>query len=114
MTDTKQTGLTAQRTVLDKQNLSVPGYDGILVITELAPGAKEQKHTHFGDFFAYVLEGTITLFVDGQPMVQLKQGETFFVSAGVAHGAANEGTTPMKLLVTFFVEKGKPLTTTVG
>ena len=103
----------ARRTVLEKQDLSVPGYEGVLVRTELAPGAQEPKHTHPGDFFAYVQEGTITLFQDGRPTVHLKAGDVFFVPAGRVHAASNEGTTTVKLLVTFFVEKGKPLTSRV-
>lgn len=103
----------AKRTVLDKQDLSVPGREGVLVRTELPPGAQEPRHTHPGDFFAYVLEGTITLKQDGQPTVQKKAGEFFFVPAGRVHAGSNEGSTPVKLLVTFFVEKGKPLTSPV-
>ncbi len=102
-----------RRTVLEKQDLSVPGYEGVLVRTELAPGAREPKHTHPGDFLAYVLEGTITLYQEGQPTIQRSAGEVFFVPAGRVHGAANEGTTPVKLVVNFIVEKGKPLTTPV-
>jgi len=103
----------AQRTVLQKQDLSVPGYEGVLVRTELAPGASEPKHTHPGDFFGYVLEGTVTIFQEGQPALHLSAGANFFVPAGRVHGAANEGTTTVKLLVSFFVQKGKPLTTPV-
>jgi quercetin dioxygenase-like cupin family protein len=103
----------ATRTVLEKHDLSVAGREGVLVRTELAPGAHEPMHTHPGDFFAYVLEGTVTLKQQGQPDVQRTAGEVFFVPEGKIHGAANEGTTPVKLLVTFFVEKGKPLTTPV-
>jgi len=99
--------------VIEKHDLSVPGYEGVFVQTELAPGARERKHTHPGDFFAYVLEGTITLYKEGQPTIQRSAGEVFFVPAGKVHSAANEGTTPIKLLVSFFVEKGKPLASPV-
>jgi quercetin dioxygenase-like cupin family protein len=103
----------ATRTVLEKHDLSVAGREGVLVKTELAPGAREPKHTHPGDFFGYVLEGSPTLFQEGKPDRHLGPGETFFVPAGTIHSAANEGAVPVKLLVTFFVEKGKPLTTPV-
>lgn len=106
MTDAQQ---CANRTVLEKLDLSVPGYEGVMVRTELPPGAEERKHTHPGDFMAYVLEGTITLFQEGQPTLRRKAGEVFSVPAGRVHSAANEGTTPIKLLVSFVVEKGKPL-----
>jgi quercetin dioxygenase-like cupin family protein len=103
----------ARRTVLDRHDLSVPGREGVLVKTELDPGAKEPRHTHPGDIFGYVLEGTITLVADGQPTRTAKAGEVFFVPAGQIHSGQNNGTTPVKLLVSFFVEKGKPLTTPV-
>jgi quercetin dioxygenase-like cupin family protein len=109
----QQSAPGAKRTVLERYDLSVPGHEGVLVQTVLDPGAKEPKHTHPGDFFAYVLEGTITLFREGQPNAHMNPGEVFFVPAGKVHAASNEGTVPVKLLVTFFVEKGKPLTTPV-
>ena len=70
-------------------------------------------HTHPGDYFAYVLEGTVTLLREGQEPMKRKAGDVFFVPAGMVHGASNEGKTTVKLLVTFIVEKGKPLTTPV-
>ncbi len=103
----------AKRTVLEQKDLSVPGYEGVLVRTELVPGAHEPMHTHPGDYFAYVLEGTITFLREGQEPMKRKAGEVFFVPKGIVHGASNEGTTTAKLLVTFIVEKGKPLTTPV-
>jgi quercetin dioxygenase-like cupin family protein len=109
----QQSAPGAKRTVLEKQDLSVPGHEGVLVRTVLVPGAHEPKHTHPGDIFGYVLEGTVTLFQEGQPAVRLVPGGAFFVPAGKVHGASNEGTTTVKLLVTFFVEKGKPLTSPV-
>jgi len=103
----------AERTVLEQKDLSVPGYEGVLVRTELVPGAHEPMHTHPGDYFAYVLEGTITFLREGQEPTKRKAGEVFFVPKGIVHGASNDGTTTVKLLVTFIVEKGKPLTTPV-
>jgi len=113
MGDPEQSEAGAKRTVFEKHDLSLPGYEGVLVRTELAPGARERKHTHPGDFFAYVLEGTITLHQEGEPSAQRRVGEAFFVPAGRVHSASNEGTTPVMLLVSFFVEKGKPLVSPV-
>jgi quercetin dioxygenase-like cupin family protein len=101
----------AKRTVLEQKDLSVPGYEGVLVRTELAPGAVEPMHTHPGDMFVYVLEGTVTLNREGQETVKRKAGEVYFVPAGLVHGGSNDGTTTAKLLVTFLVQKGKPLIT---
>ena len=99
--------------MLEKHDLSVSGYEGVLVRTELAPGAKEPPHTHPGDIFGYVQEGTLTLSMNGKPTTTLKSGEVFFVPAGQIHSGENHGDVAVKLLVTFFVEKGKPLTSPV-
>ena len=49
----QQTG-EIKRTVLTKQDLSIPGREGLLVSVEFTPGAREAKHTHPGDLFAYL------------------------------------------------------------
>src|SRR5947209_17450965 len=106
----QQTG--AKRTVLTQMDLSgIPGHEGVMVVTELAPGAKEPRHTHPGDLFAYVLEGTITVSMEGKPTATGKQGEVLGGPAGTVHSGENTGKAPVKVLVTFVVEKGKPLTT---
>jgi quercetin dioxygenase-like cupin family protein len=106
-------GFAQTRTVLDKQDLSVSGREGVLVQTELAPGYKEPNHTHSADLFAYVLAGDVSLTQEGQPTKHFKVGESFFMPEGKVHSAGNEGTVPAKLVVAFFAEKGKPLTTPV-
>jgi len=98
------------RNVVMKQDLSgLPGREGVVAKVEFAPGAKETKHTHPGDVFGYVQEGSITLYVEGQPTATVKAGEAFFVPAGKVHWGENTGTTPVKTVATFVVEKGKPL-----
>jgi quercetin dioxygenase-like cupin family protein len=101
------------RVVLEKHDLAVPGREGVLVRVELAPGVEEPKHTHPGDTFAYVLEGTFSLWRDGQPTSHFNPGEAFYIPAGQVHSVKNDGAAPVKLAVTFFVEKGKPITTPV-
>ena len=106
-------GPAAHRTVLEKHDLSINGYEGVLVRTELAPGAKEPPHTHPGDFLAYVEEGTLTLVQDGKPTTTVKAGEVFFVPKGQVHSGENNGKVTTKLLVSFIVQKGQPLTSAV-
>jgi quercetin dioxygenase-like cupin family protein len=102
-----------KRTVLDKHDLSVPDHEGVLVLTEFPPGAREPRHTHPADLYAYIQEGTLNLTREGEPDVTLKAGDFFFVKAGQVHWGINNGSTPVKIVVTFFAEKGKPLTTPV-
>ena len=98
-----------KRTVLTKQDLSVPGREGLLVMVEFAPGAREARHTHHGDLLAYLQEGTLSLSVEGAPTRTVNPGEVFFVPAEKVHWAECAEKTPCKLLVTFVVEKDKPL-----
>jgi quercetin dioxygenase-like cupin family protein len=98
------------RNVLTKQDLpDLPGREGVVANVEFAPGAKETKHTHPGDVFVYVQEGSLTVYIDGQPTKTVKAGEVFFVPAGKVHWGENTGTTTAKTVATFVVEKGKPL-----
>jgi len=100
----------AKRTVLKQQDITgFAGHEGAVVLVELAPGAKEPRHTHPGDLFGYVQEGAIALTLDGQPTITVKAGEVFFVPAGRIHWGENAGATPLKVIATFVVEKGKPL-----
>lgn len=102
-----------QRTVLLKQDTSVPGREAVMALVELPPGAREGRHTHPGEVYGYVLEGTPTLDVEGQPTRTLKPGEVFSIAAGQIHEGSNKSNSPVKLSAVFFVEKGKPMTTKV-
>ena len=104
----QQTG-EIKRTVLEKKDLSIPGREGLLEWVDLTPGAREAKHTHPGDLFAYLQEGTLTLNREGTPTVTLHPGEVFFVPAEKVHWAECAGKTPCKLVTTLVVEKGKPV-----
>jgi quercetin dioxygenase-like cupin family protein len=111
------TGSRAQdgvkRTDLQTQDLSIPGRQVVQQMVELQPGTVVGKHTHPGEEVSVVLEGELRLEVTGKPTVTLKAGEAFTVPAGIVHNATSAGRVPAKLLVTYIVEKGKPLRTAV-
>jgi quercetin dioxygenase-like cupin family protein len=101
-----------KRTVLLKNDLgTVPGHEGIVSEVELAPRVEEPKHTHPGELLGYVREGNLKLYVQGKPTETVKAGHAFFVPADTVHWGECEGTTPCKVISTFVVPKGKPLTT---
>lgn len=102
-----------KRDVVLKEDMSIPGREGVMVYVDIAPGAAEGKHTHPAEVYAFLLEGTILLEIDGKPTVTLKAGDIFHVPPNTIHQATNTGTTPVKLAVVFVAEKGKPLTTPV-
>jgi quercetin dioxygenase-like cupin family protein len=101
---------TVTRTVLNQQDLSIPGYALAMVRVELPVGAREGRHQHPGTLIAQVQEGTITLYYDGKGELQFKAGETFHVPPGTTHEGMNKGTVPVRLLASFAFPKDKPMT----
>jgi len=102
-----------KRNIMLKQDMSIPGHEGVMALVELPPGAAEGRHTHNAEVFAYVLEGTISLENEGFPTATLKAGDVFYVGFGKIHQAINNGSVTAKLVAVFVAEKGKPLTTPV-
>lgn len=98
-----------KRTDIQTHDLSIPGREVVQQMVELPSGSVVAKHTHPGEEVTVVLDGSLVLEVTGQPAVTLKSGQAFTVLAGVVHGAKSTGNRPTKLLVTYIVEKGKPL-----
>ena len=85
-----------------------PTHEAVMGIAEIAPGAMAGRHRHPGVEIGYVLEGSVTLEHEGQPVKALKAGDAFKNEPGV-HNARNTSTTPVKILAVYLVEKGKPL-----
>ena len=106
-----QTGV--ERKVLLQRDLAIPGYETVLVAVTIAAGGREGRHTHSGTLVGQVLEGELTLEQEGRPPTTYKAGDSLSVEPGQIHEGMNLGKTPVKALVTFIVEKGKPLTTQV-
>ncbi len=97
-------------TPLVRTNLTgVDSKEVILAVTELAPGAAAPRHIHHGQEFVYVLEGVATTNVEGQPTRQIKAGDHLHRPFRVPHDLKNTGTTPVKIVSVFVVDKGKPL-----
>jgi quercetin dioxygenase-like cupin family protein len=97
------------RKVLLEQDLSTAGKHGAIALIEFGPGAVAPKHTHPGEDLLYVIEGRVTIEIDGQAPRELKAGDTMIVPPGVPHLGRNPGTMPAKIVSTYFLEKGQPL-----
>ncbi len=97
-----------KRTILTRTDAPAgPGYEAVMAVAEIAPGARIGKHRHSGVELAFVLDGSVTVERDGQPGTTLKSGEPI-VNIG-PHDAVNTGKVPARLLAVYVVEKGKPL-----
>jgi quercetin dioxygenase-like cupin family protein len=99
-----------QRKILLTHDLAIPGYQAVMGMVEIPPGGREGRHTHPGGVVVYIQEGVLTLDYEGNPTMTYKAGDSFFIEGGKIHEGINKGTSPVKALATFVVEKGKPVT----
>lgn len=102
-----------KRVELQRGDLSVPGYEAVMVRAEFDPDGVVGRHTHPGEEMGYIIEGTMQLEIDGKPPLISKAGDVYFIPAGAIHSGKNIGKTQAKILATYVVEKGKPLGTPV-
>ena len=107
--------VSVTRTELLRTDLAgVAGTEVVMVLAEIAPGATTGPHLHAGQEFAYLLEGSLRLVVDGKPAVILGAGEAVQQPPRQVHEGQNtSATTPAKVLAVYVAEKGQPLTTPV-
>jgi quercetin dioxygenase-like cupin family protein len=101
--------LKIMRTGLQRNDLSVSGWETVQVRIDFDPGAAFGRHSHPGEEVIYVLEGLFEYEVEGKPPVTLKAGDVLFIPAGTIHAARNIGQTNAAELATYIVEKGKQL-----
>jgi len=101
-----------KRTILQRSDVPGTNYETVLGIAEIAPNAQVALHTHPGTETSYLLEGSLSLQIQGQPPQALQAGQSFHVPAVAPHGG-HAGPTGAKVLATWVVEKGKPLASPV-
>jgi quercetin dioxygenase-like cupin family protein len=101
---------TVQRKVLLTQDLTIPGYQAVMVSVEIPAGGREGRHTHPAAVAVYVIEGALSVDYEGRPTTAYKAGDTFYIEPGKIHEGINNNSSAVKLIATFVAEKGKPLT----
>jgi quercetin dioxygenase-like cupin family protein len=97
-----------KRTPLQKFDVPGTSYETVIGIAEIVPNVNIGRHTHPGPESGYMLEGEMTLLVDGQPPKPLKAGDSYQIPPGAIHDAKT-GAAGAKVIATYVVEKGKPL-----
>ena len=105
-----QTPAGIRRTILSKTDMPDGKYVALLAEVEIDAGVAVPRHTHPGVESAYCLDGSAQLSVKGQPDRMIKAGDSFQVPTETPH-SAKVGDKPFKLLITYTVEKDKPLST---
>jgi quercetin dioxygenase-like cupin family protein len=79
----------------------------MLAIT-IAPGGSSGRHTHPGDCYGTVVEGTVELRLEGREPRRLSPGEAWHNPRGAVHELRNVGDSPVRVVNTLLVDKGKP------
>ena len=97
-----------KRTIITRMDGPMDGYETVNVRVDLDAGALVPRHTHPGVELSYVIEGVLELRVDGQGARAFKVGDGFQGPTRVPH-SGKSGDKPTALVVTYVVEKGKPL-----
>ena len=97
-----------KRTPLQKFDVPGTSHETVIGIAEIVANVNIGRHTHPGPESGYLLEGSFTLLVDGQPPKDLKAGDSYAIPSGAIHDART-GAQGAKVIATYVVEKGKPL-----
>jgi len=67
------------------------------------------KHTHPGEEIIFILEGSLGYQIEGKPPKTFHAGDALAFPAGPVYAVRNVGRGNAAELVTYVVEKGKPL-----
>ena len=78
-------------------------------LVTIASHAVVARHTHPGVEVGYCVSGALTVLVSGQPDRTVKPGDSWSFTSGAPHSLVNTGDAPAQLVVTYVVEKDKPL-----
>ena len=102
------------RNILSQSDGPAPGYQTLLVEAIIEAGTKVGAHTHPGIESAYVLEGGFELPIKGQQTRTIKPGDGFQIPPETPHAGGAAPTAKTRLIITYVVEKGKPLASPVA
>ncbi len=86
------------------------GKEAHMWVAEIAPGAGTGKHSHPTPRFVYVIQGSVTVEIDGKSPQIFKAGEGFQEKPDVVHNFRNASTTHAAKALGFQITgKGQPL-----
>ena len=83
--------------------------EAVVGTAEFEPGGTTGRHTHPGDEYGTLLEGTLEILADGEAPRRVNAGEAFHNARGVIHESRNVGSGVARTVSTFVITKGKPL-----
>jgi LPXTG-motif cell wall-anchored protein len=93
----------------DVEPMTAP-FDVVQAILDFAPGAATPYHTHPGIVVVTVVAGELTFNLEGVDHIY-KAGESFVELPNQVAQARNAGTAPMRVMATYLLPQGAPLST---
>jgi quercetin dioxygenase-like cupin family protein len=106
-----QQGPKVNTLMLEQPVSGLPDKVFTLITAEFPPGVSTGRHTHPGDEYGTVVEGTVLTRQDGGEWKTVKTGESYYVPAGIVHETKCMGDKTARTYNGFIVEKGKPRAT---
>lgn len=97
-----------KRTILSREDAPDSKYETVQMIVEVDAGVEVPRHTHPGTESSTLLSGQGELYIKGQPNKTMTPGNMYMIPASMPHGVRNV-TVPLRLAITYVVEKGKPI-----
>jgi quercetin dioxygenase-like cupin family protein len=82
--------------------------EAVLLAITIAPGGSSGRHTHPGDCYGTVVEGTVELRVEGREPRTVSTGDAWHNARGVVHELRNVDPAPARVVNTLVVDRGKP------
>jgi quercetin dioxygenase-like cupin family protein len=80
----------------------------VAVLAEVAPGGQVGRHLHPNPLFVYILEGTLTIEMEGHGAHAFRAGEGLAEVVNTWHNGRNLGDAPVKFLIVFAAQEGTP------
>jgi len=106
---------SAVKELMTRSLAGTSGKELRMLTVEYLPGGASLPHRHNAQVFVYVLEGAVTMQVQGGAPVTLGVGETFYEGPGDIHtvSANASRTKPARILVFMVRDVGTPLSIAV-
>lgn len=102
------------RREVQRAPLSIPGREVVQVETEIPPGVASGWHAHPGEEIGYIAAGEVEMMVVGRQTIVLRAGDGFIIPPRTPHNARDIGPETGRMLSTYIVETGQPLSVVVA
>ncbi|MDR5903508.1 cupin domain-containing protein [Halomonas icarae] len=80
----------------------------VAVLAEIEPGGQVGRHLHPVPLFVYMLEGQLSIEIEGHGIKTFDAGQGFAEVINTWHNGRNPGDVPARLLIVFSGQQGTP------